>query len=160
MVDDGKSAKEVYRVDNFDLLQVPEEDYGKFYSGDCYVILYAYNDGRKDNYIIYYWLVRRYIWLGHFSSFLVKGWSFQGSHSSQDEQGTAALKTVEIDDRLGGAPVQVRVVQGKEPPHFLAIFQGRLIIYQGGLSSSFDGTFFLLFILLSKSLFVMSPRKA
>ena len=69
MVDDGKSAKEVYRVDNFDLLQVPEEDYGKFYSGDCYVILYAYNDGRKDNYIIYYWLVRSYIW-GHFSSFL------------------------------------------------------------------------------------------
>ena len=58
MVDDGKSAKEVYRVDNFDLVQVPEEDYGKFYSGDCYVILYAYNDGRKDNYIIYYWLVR------------------------------------------------------------------------------------------------------
>ena len=94
----------------------------------------------------------------HFSYFFFRG--FQGSHSSQDEQGTAALKTVEIDDRLGGGPVQVRVVQGKEPPHFLAIFQGRLIIYQGGLSSSFDGTFFLLFILLSKSLFVMSPRKA
>ena len=58
MVDDGQSAKEVYRVDNFDLVQVSQEDYGKFYSGDCYVILYAYNDGRKDNYIIYYWLVR------------------------------------------------------------------------------------------------------
>ena len=64
---------------------------------------------------------------------------FKGAHSSQDEQGTAALKAVEIDDRLGGAPVQVRVVQGKEPPHFLAIFQGKLVIYQGGLSSSFDG---------------------
>ena len=57
MVDDGQSAKEVYRVDNFDLVQVPEEDYGKFYSGDCYVILYAYNDGRRDCYLIYYWLV-------------------------------------------------------------------------------------------------------
>ena len=65
--------------------------------------------------------------------------SFKGAHSSADEQGTAALKAVEIDDRLGGAPVQVRVVQGKEPPHFLAIFQGKLVIYQGGLSSSFDG---------------------
>ena len=64
---------------------------------------------------------------------------FKGAHSSADEQGTAALKAVEIDDRLGGAPVQVRVVQGKEPPHFLAIFQGKLVIYQGGLSSSFDG---------------------
>ena len=57
MVDDGQSAKEVYRVDNFDLVQVPEEDYGKFYSGDCYVVLYAYNDGRRDCYLIYYWLV-------------------------------------------------------------------------------------------------------
>ena len=61
MVDDGKSAKEVYRVNNFDLVQVPEEEYGKFYSGDCYVILYAYNDGRKDCYIIYYWLVSQKI---------------------------------------------------------------------------------------------------
>jgi len=118
MVDDGKGAKEIFRVDNFDLLQVQEDDYGKFYSGDCYVILYAYNNGSRDQYIIYYWL---------------------GAHSSQDEQGTAALKAVELDDRLGGAPVQVRVVQGKEPPHFLAIFQGRLTIFQGGLSSAFDG---------------------
>lgn len=57
MVDDGKGAKEVFRVDNFDLLQVAEQDEGKFYSGDCYVILYAYNNGNKDSYMIYYWLV-------------------------------------------------------------------------------------------------------
>ena len=44
-----------------------------------------------------------------------------------------------MDDNLGGEPVQVRVVQGKEPVHFLAMFQGKLIIYQGGISSSFDG---------------------
>ena len=49
------------------------------------------------------------------------------------------MKAVEIDDRLGGGPVQVRVVQGKEPAHFLAIFQGKLIVYQGGNASSFDG---------------------
>lgn len=62
-----------------------------------------------------------------------------GAHSSQDEQGTAAIKAVEIDNKLGGAPVQVRVVQGKEPPHFLAIFHGKLTIFQGGLASAFDG---------------------
>jgi len=49
------------------------------------------------------------------------------------------LKAVELDDRLGGGPVQVRVVQGKEPPHFLAIFQGKFTVFQGGLSSAFDG---------------------
>ena len=57
MIDDGKSAKEIYRVDNFDLVEVPEEDYGKFYSGDCYVVLYAYTANNRDNYIIYFWLV-------------------------------------------------------------------------------------------------------
>jgi hypothetical protein len=44
-----------------------------------------------------------------------------------------------LDDRLGGLPVQVRVVEGKEPNHFLAMFQGKLKVFQGGLSSSFEG---------------------
>jgi hypothetical protein len=65
----------------------------------------------------------------------------QGQHSSQDEQGTAALKAVELDDELGGAAVQVRVVQGKEPAHFLTIFSGKMIILRGGKASSFDGNF-------------------
>jgi hypothetical protein len=66
---------------------------------------------------------------------------FQGQHSSQDEQGTAALKTVELDNELDGAAVQVRVVQGKEPAHFLTIFSGKMIILRGGKASSFDGNF-------------------
>ena len=48
------------------------------------------------------------------------------------------LRTVELDERLGGQPVQVRVVEGKEPPHFLAIFGGKMTIFQGGISSAFD----------------------
>ena len=59
MVDDGTGAKEIFRVDNFDLVQVPDEDHGKFYSGDCYVILYAYNTGSQDRFIIYFWLVSK-----------------------------------------------------------------------------------------------------
>jgi len=42
------------------------------------------------------------------------------------------LHAVQLDDKYGGAPVQVRVVQGKEPPHFMAIFGGKMIIYSGG----------------------------
>lgn len=60
-------------------------------------------------------------------------------HSPADEQGTAALKTVEMDDALGGAAVQVRVNQGKEPAHFLTVFQGQMLIFSGGIKSSFEG---------------------
>jgi hypothetical protein len=39
---------------------------------------------------------------------------------------------------------QVRVVQGKEPTHFLAMFQGQMVVYQGGNASAFDGKQLLL----------------
>lgn len=42
------------------------------------------------------------------------------------------MHAVQLDDKMGGAPVQVRVVQNKEPPHFMAIFGGKMIIYSGG----------------------------
>ncbi len=57
MLDDGTSVKEVFRVDHFDLVQVEEADFGQFHSGDCYVVLYAYQVNGRDKYIIYYWLV-------------------------------------------------------------------------------------------------------
>lgn len=35
---------------------------------------------------------------------------FQGNKSTQDERGTSALKAVELDDKLGGAAVQVKKI--------------------------------------------------
>ena len=32
----------------------------------------------------------------------------------------------------------MRVVQGKEPPHFLAIFGGNFTVFAGGVASAFD----------------------
>ncbi|XP_067001407.2 villin-1 [Anabrus simplex] len=118
LVDDGTGERTVWRVNQFELEEVPEKEHGIFFSGDSYVILYSYSSGGTDKYIIYYWL---------------------GKHSPSDEQGTAALKAVEKDDELGGAPVQVRVVQGKEPAHFLAMFKGRMLIFNGGHASAFEG---------------------
>ncbi|XP_052812817.1 advillin-like isoform X2 [Mya arenaria] len=111
MVDDGTGKCEIWRIDDFDMKPIRSQDIGLFYGGDCYVILYTYEVNGKENYIIYYW---------------------QGSKSSSDEKGTSALKAVELDDKLGGAAVQVRVVMGKEPQHFMAMFDGKMIIFSGG----------------------------
>jgi len=70
----------------------------------------------QPQYIIYFW---------------------QGRDSSTDEKGASALLAKELDDQLGDRPVQVRVVQGKEPAHFRAIFGGTMIVRAGGKASGF-----------------------
>ena len=36
-----------------------------------------------------------------------------------------------------GRPVQVRVEQGKEPDHMVALFGGKMVIHKGGKASGF-----------------------
>jgi len=60
-----------------------------------------------------------------------------GAKSSQDEQGTAAYKTVELDDLLGDAPVQHREVDGYETEAFKSLWNGKLLVQEGGIESGF-----------------------
>ena len=54
----------------------------------------------------------------------------QGRHASVDEITACALNAIELDKKHGDEAVQVRVTMGKEPAHFLAIFKGKLVIYE------------------------------
>lgn len=47
-----------------------------------------------------------------------------------DELAASAYQAVEVDQQFNGEPVQVRVTMGKEPRHFLAIFKGKLVIFE------------------------------
>ena len=61
----------------------------------------------------------------------------QGSQSSADEKGASALIATRMDDEVGGAATQVRVVMGKEPSHFVRLFKGKMVIRSGGKASGF-----------------------
>lgn len=56
--------------------------------------------------------------------------SSKGRHASQDEITACAYQAVTLDQQYGGEPVQVRVSMGKEPRHFMAIFKGKLVIFE------------------------------
>ncbi|KAL0798285.1 hypothetical protein Bca101_053459 [Brassica carinata] len=112
-----KLGIEVWRIENFHPAPIPKSSIGKFFTGDSYIVLKttALKTGalRHD---IHYWL---------------------GKDTSQDEAGTAAVKTVELDAALGGRAVQYREVQGHETEKFLSYFKPCIIPQEGGAASGF-----------------------
>ena len=105
---------QIWRIEHFKVVPWPKDKYGKFYSGDSYIVLNTY---RRNNGAL--------AWNAHF---------WIGDYSSQDEYGTAAYKTVELDDYLGGAATQFREVQGKESRTFRKLFK-HIIILEGGIGA-------------------------
>ncbi|XP_013883599.1 gelsolin [Austrofundulus limnaeus] len=112
-----KAGLQVWRVEKMELVPVPENMYGQFYTGDAYLVLNT-TSNRKGamQYDLHYW---------------------QGSECSQDESGAAAILAVQMDDFLEGAPVQYREVQGYESTTFSGYFKTGLTYMKGGVASGF-----------------------
>ncbi|KAF2737793.1 actin depolymerizing protein [Polyplosphaeria fusca] len=115
----------IWRIEQFEVVPWPKEKYGQFHEGDSYIVLHSQQvktDGEQEDeannklvHDIFFWL---------------------GSHTSQDEAGTAAYKTVELDEYLHGAATQHRELQSAPSDAFAALFP-RLKILRGGASSGF-----------------------
>jgi gelsolin len=107
---------QIWRIEKFKIKHWPKDRYGEFFSGDSYIILNTMvDDEGKKTYDVFFWL---------------------GNETTQDEAGTAAYKTVELDDILGDEPVQSREVQGNESKKFLDCFN-KMTILSGGVESGF-----------------------
>lgn len=109
----------IWRIVNFKVTQWPKEQYGKFFGGDSYILLKTYKPDPKSSVLAY----NLHFWIG--------------STSTQDEYGTAAYKTVELDTYLNDIPVQHREVQGHESELFNSYFPKGIIIMEGGAESGF-----------------------
>jgi gelsolin len=108
----------VWRIEEFK--PVPWPDFGSFCTGDSYIVLSAVFAGSSQR-------VKRdiYFWIG--------------AGSSQDEYGSAAILTVQLDDRFQGEPIQHREVQYHESDGFFRLFTpyGGIRYLEGGVASGF-----------------------
>eukprot|EP01127_Copromyxa_protea_P020841 TRINITY_DN7015_c0_g2_i3.p1 TRINITY_DN7015_c0_g2~~TRINITY_DN7015_c0_g2_i3.p1 ORF type:complete len:524 (-),score=118.82 TRINITY_DN7015_c0_g2_i3:32-1603(-) len=111
---DGNGSITIWRIENFKKQKLPEKEYGVFYAGDSYIVLFQPESDESLFPICYYWL---------------------GRYSSQDERGAAALAVKDVARDAN----HCRVIQGKEPPHFLNLFKGKMVIRTGGVASGFEG---------------------
>lgn len=117
----------VWEISGQSFEEVETRRYGVFYSGEAYIVKWEfhiyrtginrlkggksrYEDVGKNRVIFFFW---------------------QGSDCSASERGQAALRTVELNTEEGP---QLLVEQGKEPPAFFQLFDGKMIVHGGKLS--------------------------
>lgn len=100
---------QVYRISNsFKKISIPKEEFGLFSQNASYLVFYTYQTRTSgvDKAIAYFW---------------------QGSESSIIDKGTSAWMTVDLSKEFGGEVAHQRVEQGKEPCHFIQLFNGMVI---------------------------------
>ncbi|XP_040289675.1 villin-like protein [Bufo bufo] len=111
-----KPGLQIWSIEKLQMVPLPEKAYGSFFEGDCYIILFIKQSSSGMSSDLHYWI---------------------GKDSSPDEQGAAAVYTTQMDDALGGSPIQHREVQGYESATFKSYFKNGIIYKKGGVASGF-----------------------
>nr|XP_020038078.1 villin-like protein [Castor canadensis] len=118
MVDEGSGKVEVWCIQDLCRQPMDPKHHGHLCSDKCYLILYTYKKLGCIQYILYLW---------------------QGQQATTDEIKALNCHAEELDLMYQGALVQEYVTMGREPPHFLAIFQGQLVVFQGSTGNNERG---------------------
>ncbi|KAG9476532.1 villin-like protein [Eleutherodactylus coqui] len=111
-----KPGLQIWCIEKMQMVPLPEKAYGSFFEGDCYIILFIKQSSSGISSDLHYWI---------------------GKDSTQDEQAAAALYTTQMDEALGGSPIQHREVQGHESATFKSYFKHGVIYKKGGVASGF-----------------------
>ncbi|MEQ2311255.1 hypothetical protein AMECASPLE_018015, partial [Ameca splendens] len=88
----------VWRVEKMEAVQLDASEVGAFYNGDSYLVLENRGEQGAD---LHMWI---------------------GEKSSRDEQVACAMLATQLDNFLGGDPIQHRQVQGFETRQFMELF--------------------------------------
>ncbi|XP_041590260.1 villin-like protein isoform X4 [Vulpes lagopus] len=118
MVDDASGQVEVWCIQDLCRQPMDPKHHGQLYAGNCYLVLYTYQKMGRVQYILYLW---------------------QGHQATTSEIKALDCNAEELDLMYHGALVREHVTMGSEPPHFLAILQGQLVVFQGRMEHNRKG---------------------
>ncbi|KAM4611309.1 capping protein (actin filament), gelsolin-like b isoform 2-T2 [Polymixia lowei] len=93
-----QSGLRVWRVEKMKAVLLDPSEVGAFFNGDSYLVLENRGQLGAD---LHMWI---------------------GEKSSRDEQVACAMLATQLDNFLGGDPIQHRQVQGYESPEFMTLF--------------------------------------
>ncbi|XP_056156490.1 capping protein (actin filament), gelsolin-like b [Lampris incognitus] len=103
----------VWRVEKMKAVPLDPSEVGAFFNGDSYLVLQNRGELGTD---LHMWI---------------------GEKSSRDEQVACAMLATQLDNFLGGDPIQHRQVQGYESPEFMTLFPRGVSYKEGGVESGF-----------------------
>ncbi|KAH0567748.1 hypothetical protein KQX54_013165 [Cotesia glomerata] len=106
----------VWEIENFLPNQIEEVAHGKFYEGDCYIILKTILDESGSlMWSIFFWI---------------------GEKATLDKRACAAIHAVNLRNFLGAQCRTIREEQGDESDDFLLLFNSDITYIEGGRTSS------------------------
>ncbi|XP_042876156.1 protein flightless-1-like [Penaeus japonicus] len=106
----------IWEIENFLPNQIEESVYGKFYEGDCYIILKTdMDDSQNLEWKIFFWI---------------------GEKSTLDKKACSAIHAVNLRNYLGAQGRTHREEQADESDEFLGLFDHDITYIEGGRTAS------------------------